>query len=155
MRTIEIKNRVFFPLLEEELKENKKVRFRIKGNSMYPLLRDEKDEVLLVSCDPMQIHTGDIVLFKFKGNYILHRFIQKEKHTFIFKGDNVWYNKEYCQANDLVGVVERVYRKKGNATDGEFHEVAPDSVRWHFIVRLNQTKIIIRRGISRLFHLFH
>ena len=42
-----IANRDFFDWAEQMLAEGKTVRFRVRGNSMYPLLRDRTDEVAL------------------------------------------------------------------------------------------------------------
>lgn len=154
MTTIQLNNNVFFALLEEELKDSKKVRFLVKGNSMYPLIRNEKDEVKLVECNAATIKPGDILLFKFRGQYILHRLIHKEQDLFIFQGDNVWYNKEYCKANDIVGIVESIYRKKDDSSDDTYVEVSPNSTKWHFLILLNQSKNKIRRILSRIYHLF-
>ena len=43
MRTKEIHNLDFFTLLKQE--EIEKVRFRVKGTSMQPLLRNSQDKV--------------------------------------------------------------------------------------------------------------
>ena len=47
-----IPNDTFFACVEAELAEGRPVRFRLKGNSMYPLLRNGKDVVVLGKCPP-------------------------------------------------------------------------------------------------------
>ena len=50
--------------------------FTVAGNSMFPLIRMNRDQVLLVSVEPENIRVGDIVLFPGHfptANYCLHR----------------------------------------------------------------------------------
>lgn len=52
------------------------IRFRVTGNSMYPFIRANLDDILLVPVKPEEAKIGDIVLFpgKYKGgDYCLHR----------------------------------------------------------------------------------
>ena len=41
-----IANECFFAWVESEIKSGRSVKFRVKGNSMMPLLRNGKDEVV-------------------------------------------------------------------------------------------------------------
>jgi signal peptidase len=65
----------------------------IKGRSMLPLLR-EGDLVFVVRCDPSDIRTGDIVIYrsKFENKLIIHRVIdiryENNVYYFVTKGDN-------------------------------------------------------------------
>lgn len=45
-----VANDIFFAWVEEGIAQGKTVRFRLKGNSMFPLLRNGKDEVTLEKC---------------------------------------------------------------------------------------------------------
>jgi len=52
------------------------ILFRVNGNSMYPFIRANMDDILLVPVKQNELKIGDIVLFprKYKGgNYCLHR----------------------------------------------------------------------------------
>ena len=40
-------NDQFFALVEKELEEGKTVKIRLKGNSMFPILRSGRDSVIL------------------------------------------------------------------------------------------------------------
>ena len=46
----QIPNDFFFSWVEKEIAEGRNVRFRLKGNSMFPLLRDGRDVVVLYPC---------------------------------------------------------------------------------------------------------
>lgn len=109
-----IPNEIFFSQVESQLQQGNSVRFRVKGHSMFPLLRNDKDEVLLsalpVSSVP-QLH--DIVLFRFKGKHILHRIISIQGDKYIIQGDGVYLSSEYCGLNDIVGVVTHICRPSG------------------------------------------
>ena len=42
-----IANECFFAWVESEIKSGRSVKFRVKGNSMMPLLRNGKDDVVV------------------------------------------------------------------------------------------------------------
>jgi hypothetical protein len=47
-----IPNNLFFLWVEQEIADGRSVRFRLKGTSMLPLLRGDKDEIILHPCKP-------------------------------------------------------------------------------------------------------
>ena len=54
-----IANECFFAWVESEIKSGRSVKFRVKGNSMMPLLRNGKDEVVVGPYDK------EVILQKF------------------------------------------------------------------------------------------
>lgn len=78
-----IANECFFAWVESEIKSGRSVKFRVKGNSMMPLLRNGKDEVvvgpydkeelkLLMSfCSGRQTGMYCIGLFKRDSRYLM------------------------------------------------------------------------------------
>ena len=67
-------NQLFFAEVEAMLSEGREVQIRMKGHSMRPLLRSERDQVVLTPCtDPARLRPGDVVLFRCCGRHILHR----------------------------------------------------------------------------------
>ncbi len=81
-------NEQVFALVEEMLREGTSVKLRVRGNSMSPALIDGKDTVLLepLSLHPGGLSVGDVVLFKYKGGFLMHRIIEI-KDLIITKGD--------------------------------------------------------------------
>ena len=150
MITKEISNDTFFALMEQVLCDNGKVRFRVKGVSMQPLLRDDLDEVLLQKRNDLVPSIGDICLFRFGKQYILHRFIRRQGEVLIMRGDNVFGKKEWCTLPDVVGIVEMVYRGQ--------QAISPHSLKWKMLIRLHRIKtwmkIIIVGIVHRLRRLF-
>lgn len=105
-----VPNNIFFAQVESEIGEGRSVRFKVKGTSMFPLLRNEKDEVLLspIAEEPKKM---DIVLFRYNGKHILHRIIDIKDGRFIIQGDGIYLTSEHCKEEDIVGVVTSIYKR--------------------------------------------
>lgn len=105
-------NEIFFAQVETEISAGRSVRFKVKGHSMYPLLRDGKDEVTIspLTCDPS---VYDIVLFRYRGKHILHRIISIEGDTYTIQGDGIYISCEKCTHDDIIGVVTQIHKKNG------------------------------------------
>lgn len=141
-----IPNDVFFAFAEEELKTNGKVRLRVKGVSMYPLLRDGRDEVLIARFGGGELKKGDIALFRYRKGHILHSFVKKESGFYFMKGINVIGNGEKCRREDILGVVEKIFREcRKNAGGDGFREINPDSLKWKSAVSLRKLRCRLYR----------
>ncbi len=105
-------NEIFFAQVEKEISAGRCVRFKVKGHSMYPLLRDGKDEVTLspLTCDPS---VNDIVLFRYRGKHVLHRIIAIEGNSYTIQGDGIYISCEKCTREDIIGVVTLIHKKNG------------------------------------------
>ena len=77
------------------------------GNSMLPFLRERKDTIVIQKRE--QYKKFDVVLYKRKGNYVLHRIIKVLPETFHIRGDNCYYD-EYVKHNEIIGVMVECYR---------------------------------------------
>lgn len=107
---MKISNADFFSWVEDELLRAKSVSITVKGFSMMPLIRNNKDSVRIEPCRAEDLKSGDIVLFRYKGAHVLHRYIQKEGDTFIMRGDNVFTHCEGCKGEDIIGRVISITR---------------------------------------------
>lgn len=75
------------PVIEEVVRNNGKIRLTITGLSMYPLLRNRLDSVLLKRAE--EIKKYDILLYTRKdGSYILHRAVCVKENTVDIIADN-------------------------------------------------------------------
>lgn len=75
----------------EAWKEAKRdVAFRVRGNSMLPLVRPG-DKVTLRLVDPHELKRGDLLAFSKGDNLTVHRFVKKRKD-----GEGWWF----CQVGD-------------------------------------------------------
>ena len=77
------------------------------GNSMLPFLRERKDTIVIQK--RAQYKKFDVVLYKRKDNYVLHRIIKVLPETFHIRGDNCYYD-EYVKHNEIIGVMVECYR---------------------------------------------
>ena len=102
-----IANECFFAWVESEIKSGRSVKFRVKGNSMMPLLRNGKDEVVVGPYDKEELKLFDVILFRQTDRYVLHRIIQKRGSRYLMQGDGVCRFYEECEDTDIIGVVRR------------------------------------------------
>ena len=91
-----IANECFFAWVESEIKSGRSVKFRVKGNSMMPLLRNGKDEVVVGPYDKEELKLFDVILFRQTDRYVLHRIIQKRDSRYLMQGDGVCRFYEEC-----------------------------------------------------------
>lgn len=104
----------FFLLADELLKENMKVVFRVSGRSMWPLLRNRLDSVLLAPLGRV-VRRGDIVLMKVPephNRYILHRVYKVSGGLMGTQGDGCLEADPPVPLDCVLGRVEAVLRGK-------------------------------------------
>ena len=143
-----IANDTFFAWVEAELAEGRPARFRLKGNSMFPLLRNGKDSVILEKCNLDTLKPMDVVLFRYKGNHVLHRILRIENNQLLLQGDGSFVAKEQCTVDDVVGKVVQVCRPSGKV-------LSVDSWQWRLPSRLWRLSNPLRVFLLRLGHLCH
>lgn len=136
-------NDQFFALVEKELEEGKTVKIRLKGNSMFPLLKSGRDSVILEKSSSDSLKPMDVVLFRYRGNFILHRIIKREGVRLLLQGDGVISAVERCTVDDMVGKVVKVCRSSGKT-------ISVDSWRWVLLSRLWRSSKIMRALFLKL-----
>ena len=81
------------------------------GMSMYPMLRDRRDRIVVTVVGEKKLKKYDLPLYKCPdGRYILHRIIGVKKDLYIIRGDNT-YAKEYVPKEWILGYVSEFYRE--------------------------------------------
>ena len=100
-------------LYEAYFRSRYAVRFRLKGNSMFPLLRNGKDVVVLGKCPAESLQPMDVVLFRYRGKHVLHRIIRREGERLLIQGDGSIVAKEECTVDDVIGKVVQICRPSG------------------------------------------
>ena len=93
---MQLSNRLFFEQVEAMLAEGHEVQIRMKGHSMRPLLRSERDIAVLtpiardtaansdtdrLPSGSQALQPGDVVLFRCEGRHILHRILRIEPES--------------------------------------------------------------------------
>ncbi len=108
--------------LEEELKNNGKLVYTNKGDSMLPLIRHGRDMLVIerpgdwdaLGDDSLTSKLGkyDVPLYKRDGGvgYVLHRILAVRDKDYVICGDNRW-SKEYgISDRHIIGVLTAVVR---------------------------------------------
>lgn len=111
--TMQIDNRTFFATIETILARGETAEFRLRGNSMRPLLRDGRDTVIVAPCDPQRVAPGDVLLCRHRGRHILHRLMRREGDRLLLAGDGNYRVTERCTTADVVGRLDAVRRPSG------------------------------------------
>ena len=142
---IQIPNDLFFGWVESEIAEGHSVRFRLKGVSMYPLIRGDKDEVVLSPCSTKDLKAMDVVLFRYRGRHLLHRIIRREGNVLTIKGDGSYVAEEECTVDDVVGKVRAIIRPSGKM-------ISVNSWKWKAPSYIWRKMGFFRKPILRMLH---
>ena len=89
------------------------------GSSMFPMLRNRRDRVIVRRIGSERLKKYDLPLYRLPdGKYILHRVIGVKENAYIIRGDNT-YQKERIPDEWILGYVEEFYRngKRKAVTD--------------------------------------
>ena len=143
----QIPNHLFFEWVEQEIAEGRSVRFRLVGHSMFPLIRNGKDEVLLTPCTEAELRPMDVVLFRYQGKHVLHRILCREGSLLIMQGDGSLVAKESCSTADVVGKVSQIICPSGKS-------VSVDDWCWRLPSFLWVKLGVFRQPFIRIYHRF-
>lgn len=122
-----VDNSVFFQeLLARINMEGLSTRIVAKGNSMLPLVRNQRDELLLSPLTDQSIKKGNILLAQIDGRYIVHRIEKINGDKVTLRGDGNPYQREQCSQKDLLAEMTVVFR------DGK-KEIHKGSFCWTFV----------------------
>ena len=126
--------------------------FTVVGGSMRPLIRVNRDKVMLVSVQPEEIRVGDIVLFPghFRGGeYCLHRVWKLDGDRVQTFGDgnpspDGWFPRER-----ILGRAKLI--KRGNRTiDCDDPKVQRRAARWCALWRLRPLLLLPHRVVDKI-----
>ena len=95
---------------EEEISRTGKLIYTNVGDSMMPLIRQNRD-LLIIEKVSGRLKKYDVPLYKRdSGQYVLHRIMKVRKVDYVMCGDNRW-QKEYGITNrHIIGVLTGVIR---------------------------------------------
>ncbi len=79
------------------------------GFSMYPLLRNRKDNAVIVP-KPSKLSKYDVPLYKRGETYILHRIIDIKDNKYIIRGDNCEFIETDIKDENIIGILDGVFR---------------------------------------------
>lgn len=130
------------PIIEEALEQGKQVKFKIRGNSMYPVLIEQRDSVFLKKKNKYKKY--DIILYKRNnGHYVLHRIVGTKKGAFKLCGDNQTEIEYPIYHEQIVAAADSLERK------GKI--IAADDFKYGILVRFWTNFILFRPFVMKLF----
>lgn len=109
MESLVINNDDFFVSVLECLSSGSDATIPVKGFSMLPLIRAEKDLVVLGTVD--ELREKDIVLFRYNGRYVMHRIISIDGDKVEIMGDGVPESRERVHRADICAKAKAVLRR--------------------------------------------
>ncbi|MBR3561746.1 MAG: S24/S26 family peptidase [Oscillospiraceae bacterium] len=97
-------------MIEQELSERGVFVYTTKGVSMRPLLRQNRDLIVVRARPEERLKKYDTALFKRdNGDYVLHRVVQVREHDYIICGDNL-EQMEPVREDQILGVLQEIVR---------------------------------------------
>lgn len=152
--TIIVPNEVFFAHVRESLAGGLSVTFTVKGYSMFPFLRNEKDRVCLKPFDGSGLQTGDVILFRYHGRYILHRIYSVEKThdgcpLYKTMGDGNVKGTEHARPEDIAGVMVKRMTPEGKVWDCSSGTWKSFSSLWRRLLPVRRLLLAVLRRILR------
>lgn len=95
---------------EEQLAKNGKLIYTNKGDSMMPLIKQDRD-LLIIKPVHGRLKKYDVPLYKRdSGQYVLHRILKVRKNDYVICGDNRWVKEYGIRDRHIIGVLTAVVR---------------------------------------------
>ena len=145
MENILLDMKDIYEIIKIAFDNNQSAVFKVRGMSMFPLLRDRRDSVRLekITSAPKK---RDIILYKRdNGQFVLHRIVKVKNNLYTLVGDNQGIKEYPIREDQILGVVSSIIRK-GKEIDlkkSKMYKIY--SVLWC-------SNIFIRRVILKIMH---
>ena len=126
--------------------------FNVVGGSMRPLIRVNRDKVMLVSVQPEEIKVGDIVLFpgRFRGGkYCLHRVWKLDGDRVQTFGDGLPKPDGWFPRSRILGKAKLIKRGK-QTIDCDDPKWRRRAARWCALWRLRPLLMLPHRAVDKL-----
>lgn len=140
-------DRLFAAVLEE-LSEGRSVTIPVKGYSMLPFIRQERDLVVLEKADG-DIRPMDIVLFRYADRYILHRVISIKDGRYAVQGDGVYRGWEYPSREQILAKVSTILKNGDKAVDPYSPGMLRQVKAWRSLGGLRRYILFIDRHLRK------
>lgn len=95
---------------EEQIQKNGKLIYTNVGDSMMPLIRQDKD-LLIIEKVNGRLKKYDVPLYKRdSGQYVLHRILKVRENDYVICGDNRWRREYGISDRHIIGVLTGIVR---------------------------------------------
>lgn len=126
--------------------------FTVVGGSMRPLIRVNRDQVMLVSVAPEDIRVGDIVLFSghFQtANYCLHRVWKLDGDRVQTFGDGLLQPDGWFPRERIIGKAKLIKRGK-QTIDCDDPKWQKRTARWVNLWRIRPLLMLPHRAVDKI-----
>ncbi|MBR4607954.1 MAG: S24/S26 family peptidase [Lachnospiraceae bacterium] len=140
--------------MEELLARDGKLIYKTRGISMEPMLRQNRDLVILET-PKARLKPLDVALYKRGKDLVLHRVLKVEEDHYMIRGDNTYAWERV--PDDAVLAVLTGFQRKGkqySVSDGRYlfyakfwHSIYP--LRWFVVNVIRRMKRCARRLLGR------
>ncbi len=139
MARMTIANAALLAEVVRAVEEGCNADLRVEGRSMYPFLLHDTDIVTLAPAGGRTLRRGMIVLFRYRGAYVLHRIVRLHGDTFTACGDGNHRQTETARTTDVAAIVSA--RHRGGRT------LRYPSLRWRAESALSRLRKAVRTVI--------
>lgn len=145
------------PIIKKVLAQKGNFSFYPHGTSMLPLIREDRDQVIL-SALPEKPEKYQIILYKRKnGAFVLHRIVgiskKGDQEVYTMRGDHQYQNEYGITKEQMIGVVSWIV-KAGKTVDAQHGFEYAKAVFWVNTVKVRQGLSCIRRCGSKVKRIF-
>lgn len=139
---------------EEELKEKGILIYRNVGTSMFPLIRQGKDAMIITRPKEWndmkpKLKKMDVPLYQRKnGQYVLHRVVKVLDSGYVLRGDNTYTNEYGITDNQILGVLSGVIRNGREVSVNSF-SYKLYSYFWYYTYYLRKSVMWMKRKIRK------
>ena len=135
--------------IERQLEEQGYYVSTTVGWSMYPMLRNRRDRIVVLPVGKERLKKYDLPLYRRPdGKYILHRIIGVREKDYVIRGDNT-YVKEYIPDEWILGYVSEFYRQDRHILTSS-RKYRLYAAVWNFIYPLRHVFVKLRRFARRV-----
>lgn len=137
------------PIICEQMQNNGEVIFTPKGNSMLPMLRNNKDTVTLCKAE-FPLKKYDLPLYiRNNGRYVLHRVVAVKKDGYVMRGDNQFFNESGIKDEQIIGIVCR-FTRKNKSYDCNSKKYMLYCRIWTYTVKIRKYLRILRIAAGKI-----
>ena len=121
------------------------------GKSMWPMLRNRRDRVIIRARGEERLSRFDLPLYhRPDGRYVLHRILEVRDGHYVIRGDNTYYLEEVPE-EQILGVMTEFYRK-GKRISADDRGYRRYVAFWNAIYPLRHFAHRVRALVARILH---
>ncbi|HIU68495.1 MAG TPA: S24/S26 family peptidase [Candidatus Scubalenecus merdavium] len=121
-----------------------------KGNSMWPLLHENKDNIIVLKTQGRLKKYDVPVYIAESGKYTLHRIVRVRENDYVIMGDNL-LTKEYVTDSQICGRLAGFYKNGKKYVDCDTSRLYKLYSRvWVFLIPVRPCIMALHRFLSKL-----